>query len=176
MITDRIHIRPEQATDIEAIAEVHRLAFGEDEEATFVAAIRESDAFIPELALVAVDTERVVGHALFSKIGIETSNGTVDALALAPMAILPEYQRQGIGSLLISHGIEICKKHGHRIIIVVGHSEYYPKFGFKPATTYGLKAPFEVPSEAFLALELVYEALKGVEGIVKYSKAFDDVL
>ncbi|MBN1761926.1 MAG: N-acetyltransferase [Methanomicrobia archaeon] len=172
-----IHIRPEKPDDIESIDELTRLAFEGEDEANLTAAIRASDYFIPALSLVALDdTDQTVGHILFSPITIESSERSVEALALAPMAVLPEYQNRGIGSLLIQHGLAACKKLGYTIVVVVGHPEYYPRFGFKPARDYGLEVPFEVPDEAFMVCELVPGALKNVQGVVKYSPAFDSVL
>jgi putative acetyltransferase len=171
-----IHIRPENPEDIVRIDELTRLAFQGVDEANLIAAIRDSTYFVPELSLVAVDDDRVVGHILFSLITIESSEKSVEALALAPMAVLPEYQNRGIGTLLVQHGLAACKKLGYSIVIVVGHPEYYPRFGFRPARDCGIKAPFEVPDEAFMVCELVTGALKNVSGVVKYSPAFDLVI
>jgi len=174
-----IHIRPEKLEDIASILEVTTRAFQGEEEANLIAAIRHSDYFIPELSLVALDdTNQIVGHILFSPITIESpeDSKSAEALALAPMAVLPECQKRGIGSLLVQHGLEECKKLGYSIVIVVGHLEYYPRFGFRPARDCGIKAPFEVPDEAFMVLELVPGALKNVRGVVKYSPAFDSVI
>ena len=171
-----IHIRPERPEDIASIDEINRLAFGGEEEAKLIKAIRGSDYFLPELSLVAVEDDRIVGHILFSPVTIESSESSVTALALAPMAVVPEYQNKGIGTDLVKHGLAACKKLDYTIVIVVGHPEYYPRFGFKPAREYGLEAPFEVPDDAFMALELVPGALKNVRGVVKYNPAFDSVI
>jgi putative acetyltransferase len=173
-----IHIRPERPEDIESIDEINRLAFGGEEEAKLIKAIRGSDYFLPELSLVAVEDDRIVGHILFSPVTIESSEDSksTEALALAPMAVVPEYQNKGIGTELVKHGLKVCKKLGYTIVIVVGHPEYYPRFGFKPAREYSLEAPFEVPDDAFMALELVPGALKNVRGMVKYNPAFDSVI
>jgi putative acetyltransferase len=174
-----ILIRPEKPEDIASIQDVTTRAFQGEEEANLIAAIRASDYFIPELSLIALDdTDQIVGHILFSPIIIESpeDSKSAEALALAPMAVLPEYQNRGIGSLLVQHGLEACKKLGYSIVIVVGHPEYYPRFGFRPARDCGIKAPFEVPDEAFMVCELVTGALKNVSGVVKYSPAFDLVI
>jgi putative acetyltransferase len=171
-----IHIRPEKLEDIASINEVTRLSFGGEAEVKLIKAIRESDYSIPELSLVAVQNNRIVGHILFSPIRIESVKKSVEALALAPMAVLPECQNRGIGTKLVKHGLEACKELGYKIVIVVGHPNYYPRFGFKPAREYRLKAPFEVPDEAFMVLELVPGALKNVRGVAKYSPAFDSVI
>ncbi|HUV79958.1 MAG TPA: N-acetyltransferase [Candidatus Bathyarchaeia archaeon] len=170
------HIRPEQPEDIASIDEITRLAFEGEEEAKLIVAIRNSDYFIPKLSLVTVQNNRVVGHILFSPITIESPETSVDALALAPMAVVPDFQNKGIGTKLVKHGLEACKKLGYTIVIVVGHPEYYPRLGFKPAREYGIEAPFEVPDDAFLVCELFSGALKKVRGMVKYSPAFDSVI
>jgi putative acetyltransferase len=171
-----IHIRPERPEDIESIHELNRLAFGGEEEVKLIKAIRGSDYFIPELSLVAVDDNRIVGHILYSPVTIESSESSVTALALAPMAVVPECQNKGIGTEMVKHGLAAGKKLGYTIVIVVGHPEYYSRFGFNPAREYSLEAPFEVPYDAFMARELVPGALKNVRGMVKYNPAFDSVI
>ena len=169
-----IHIRPEKTEDIASIDEITRLAFEGEYAVTLIKAIRNSDYFIPELSLVALDdTHQIVGHILFSPITIESPGQSVDALTLAPMTVVPAWQNRGIGTLLVQYGLEKCKKLGYTIVIVIGHPEYYPRFGFTPARRCGLEVPFEVPDEAFMAYELVPGALKNVRGMVKYSPAFD---
>ncbi len=140
-----IIIRTEKQEDIESIREVNLMAFGQDGEGRLVDAIRQSDEFIPALSLVAIENGQVVGHILFSPIKIETQTGDVDALSLAPMAVRPEFQNRGIGSELVREGLKSCKRLGHKIVVVVGHPDYYPRFGFVPARKKGLEAPFPVP-------------------------------
>ncbi len=168
-------IRQETISDRDAVHEVNRLAFGRDDEASLVEALRRSDAFIPELSLVAEKEGRVVGHILFSRITVEAPTRVVTALSLAPMAVLPEFQRQGIGSDLVRDGLERSKAAGHEIVIVLGHPDYYPRFGFSPARAMGVECPFPAPDEAFMAIELVPGALDAVEGTVKYPPEFDEV-
>src|SRR4051812_49361695 len=127
-------------------------------------------AATPRLSLVAEQAGAVVGHLLFSRLPIETSSGTVEALALAPMAVLPGHQRQGIGSQLIRDGLAVCRERGHRIVVVLGHAGYYPRFGFAAALAERLRSPF--PGPHFMALELVPGALAGVEGEVRYPPPF----
>ena len=169
-----ITIRPERTEDYAAIHDVNLLAFGQEVEPRLVENLRQSADFIPELSLVAVEAGRVVGHILFSPLVIETKDGAVPALALAVMAVRPEFQNQGIGSELVRDGLERCRSRGHRIVVVIGHPEYYPRFGFSPARAKGLEVPFPVPDEAFLVLELVRGALDKVSGVVKYPPAFDE--
>jgi putative acetyltransferase len=168
-------IRPERTEDYAAVHEVHRLAFGRENEAQLVETLRQSTNFIPELSLVAFKNGRVVGHVLFSPIIIETQTDTVPALALAPVAVLPEFQNQGVGSELIRRGLKKCQRLGHKIVVVVGHSTYYSRFGFSSARAKRLEAPFQVSDEAFMALELTSKALNGIKGMIKYPLAFDEV-
>lgn len=170
-----MRIRAETPDDAAAIAAVNREAFGQENESRLVESLRSSDAFLPELSRVAVLDGRIVGHILFTRIAIRTERGQVPALALAPMAVVPEHQRQGIGSALVREGLETARKQGHAIVIVLGHPDYYPRFGFIPAATYGIRPPFEAPSEAFLACALQPGALEGIEGVVEYSPPFDAV-
>jgi putative acetyltransferase len=114
--------------------------------------------------------KRIVGHILFSRMTIQTTRGPVSAVALAPMAVLPEHQRQGIGGKLIRHGLERLRTRGEQIVIVVGHPDYYPRFGFSSHKACCLVSPF--PPEAFMAIELIPGALDGVRGEVKYPDAF----
>jgi putative acetyltransferase len=140
-----------------------------------VDALRKSSAFIPELSLVALESSGVVGHILLTRITVEGGSRTHAALALAPMAVLPSFQKKGIGSALVSRGLEEARGLGHRVVIVVGHPDYYPRFGFAPAKPLGILPPFEVPSEAFMVLELQPGALLGIQGVVKYPAEFDEV-
>ena len=165
-----IVIRAESAADWRVIREVNVRAFGRDDEARLVEALRASADFAAALSLVAIDDGRVVGHILFSGIHIRTVERLLPALALAPVAVLPERQNQGIGSALIRHGLEECRRLGHRIVVVVGHPNYYPRFGFSSARAKGLDAPF--PDAAFMVQELVAGALDGVCGTVEYPSAF----
>ena len=168
-----ITIRPETAEDYAAIHEVNLLAFGQEVEPRLVEALRRLPDFIPELSLVAIEAGQVVGHILFSPFVIETKDGTVPALTLAPLAVRPEFQNQGIGSQLVRDGLERCRDLGHRIVVVVGHPNYYPRFGFSPARARGLEAPFPVPDEAFMVLELAPGALDGVAGTVRFPPPFE---
>src|SRR3989304_5907065 len=149
-----IAIRPERKQDFDAIAEVVRLAFGRDQEARLVEALRAPSEFVPELSLVAIKDERIVGHILFSPITIQTAAGDLPALALAPVSVHPEFQNQATGSQLIREGLDHCRRLGHAVVVVIGHATYYPRFGFSSARAKGLEAPFPVPDLVFMALAL----------------------
>jgi len=116
-------VRPERAGDVDAIAEIHRSAFGRENEGELVARIRADESFDPALSLVAAEGESPIGHILFSPITIEPHRGdAVLAVALAPMAVAPQWQRRGVGSCLVHAGLAACRRRGHRIVVVVGHA------------------------------------------------------
>lgn len=171
-VTRVIQIRPERLDDQEAVFRVNQLAFGQNNEARLVDALRQSSAFIRELSLVALDGSSVVGHILFTRISVRDADQAHDGLALSPMGVLPGFQRQGIGSALVKRGLEDARSLGHRVVIVVGHPHYYPRFGFVPAQPLGILPPFEVPSKAFLVLELQARSLLGIRGTVEYPPEF----
>jgi putative acetyltransferase len=164
-------IRQETPADHDAIREVNRLAFGREDEASLVETLREGG--YARFSLVAEEGGQVVGHILFSDLPIVTPHWTVEALALAPMAVIPSRQRQGIGSLLAREGLRVCRESGHRIVVVLGHPEFYPRFGFSAGLAERLRSPFSGP--AFMAIELVPGALEGVEGEVRYPPPFEGV-
>ncbi len=174
-----IIIKQETAADYEDVKQVIKAAFANAEhsdknEHKLVARLRDSDEYISELSLVAVDKDRnhIVGHILLSKIKIIHDNYAVESLALAPIAVLPEYQHKGIGKRLISEALKIATAIGFKSVVVLGHPDYYPKFGFEKASKWGIKAPFEVPNEAFMAVELKEGALKNASGVVEYPSVF----
>jgi putative acetyltransferase len=160
----------ETEQDHDAVRQVNRLAFGQEDEARLVDALR-AGGFAP-VSLVARVNSQVVGHIMFSDLSIITETGTVAALALAPMAVLPEFQRQGIGSVLVRHGLDACKLQGHRIVVVLGHADFYPRFGFSARLAEHLESPYgRGPSH--MAVELVLAALSGVVGKLVYAPPFD---
>lgn len=161
-------IRDEIPSDHAMIRRVNEAAFGTVVEADLVEGLRTEGAVL--LSCVADRNGDIVGHVLFTRMWIDTPNGEIAAVALAPMAVLPEYQRKGIGTSLISHGLHALRSQGERIVIVVGHPAYYPRFGFSAPLTRSLESPF--PPEAFMALELRPGALDGVNGRVRYPRAF----
>ena len=169
-----LSIRAEKVEDYEAISRVHRVAFGGENEVNLVRKLRDSKEFLPELSLVAVMDGEIVGHILFSPVIIQCSDRSVRALALAPMTVQPEFQRQGIGSQLTGKGLECCRRLGYQIVIVVGHPEYYPRFGFSSARARGLEVPFPVPDEAFMVLELAQGPLESTCGMVLSPTPFEE--
>jgi len=170
-----LSIREETERDFGSVHEIHQKAFRQNNEARLVDALRHSASFIPELSLVAVIKEEIVGHILFTKIHIIGEQKVHDSLALAPVAVLPGYQQQGIGSQLIQKGLQRAKACGYDSVVVLGHEQYYPKFGFAPAHTWNIKAPFDVPPNAFMAIELKPGILKQASGTVQYPQEFDEV-
>lgn len=159
------------ATDHAAIRQVNRLAFGGEGEARLVDALR--DGGFARISLVAEEDGRIIGHILFSILTIATPQGEIEALSLAPLAVVPSQQRRGIGSSLVREGLRACREAGHRIVIVLGHPEFYPRFGFSAKLTGPLRSPYSGPS--FMAVELVPDALRGIEGEVRYPAPFDDL-
>ena len=164
-------LRRETQADFATIRDINRQAFGRDTEAELVDALR-GEGYL-RLSLVAELDGLAVGHILFSELSIETPGGAVPALALAPMAVLPEHQRTGIGSALVRRGLDLCRDEGHRIVVVLGHPTYYPRFGFTAQLAERLESPYAGP--AFMALELVAGALAGVGGKVEYPPPFSRV-
>lgn len=164
-------IRQEEKKDRKDIYEVNRLAFGQENESKLIDRIRAGSNFVPGLSLVAVTGGKTVGHILFSKIKIIGSS-VFKTLALAPMAVVPAFQKQGIGSELVKEGMSRAKELGFDSIIVVGHKNYYRRFGFEGASKWDIKCPFEVPDEAFMAVELTEKALEGKSGTVEYPEEF----
>ncbi|MCD2425706.1 N-acetyltransferase [Niabella pedocola] len=169
-------IRKEHSADVTAISAVNEEAFGRADEANLVDLLRNSSAFVPELSLVAETNGAIVGHVLFTKIKIiDSFNHRFESLALAPIAVRSSFQRKGIGAALIQAGLNKAREIGYLSVIVLGHETYYPKFGFQPASRWNIQPPFDVPDEAFMAVELVECGLKQVSGIVVYAKEFEAV-
>lgn len=160
-------LRDEQAGDRAAIAAVITAAFGQPGEAALVEALRAAGALT--LSLVAIADTEVVGHVAFSPVTIDDGN---EAIGLAPMAVAPGWQRRGVGVRLIDEALARLRAGGHRAVVVLGHPEYYPRFGFVPASRFGLRCEYDAPDEAFMALELVPGGLAGVSGLVRYRPEF----
>ena len=166
-------IRKENKNDYNEVYNVIKKAFetaehSDGNEQDLVVRLRKSEAFIPELSLVAVEENKIVGYILFTKIKIKDNI----ELALAPLAVLPEYQRKGIGKKLIETGHNIAKNLGYHYSIVLGSENYYSKMGYIPAIQYGIKAPFQVPDENFMAIKLNDTNIE-IKGTVEYAKEFE---
>lgn len=170
-------IREEEIKDYNEVEKVveesfKTAEFSDKDEHNLVRRLRNSNEFIKELSLIAEEENKILGHVLLTKALIKAESTYYETLALAPLAVLPEYQKSGIGKNLMNKAIERARELGYKSIVVLGHENYYPKFGFEKASKYGVKAPFEVPDEAYMILELLPGGLNGVSGIVEYSKAF----
>ena len=163
-------IRPATLMDHEAIAEVNRQAFAGEAEAQLVDRLRVDGVVVVEL--VCVQDARVVGHILFSELRIDTVDGGVPAVSLAPIAVRSECQRQGIGAALVNEGLARCREVGMKAAIVLGHPDYYPRFGFSAALAAKLESPFSNAGDAWMAVELESGALANVCGKVRYPEAF----
>jgi putative acetyltransferase len=159
-------IRPEQPGDEAAIDAVHKSAFPAEDEAKLVAALRSAGRL--SISLVAVEGERIVGHIAFSPVAID---GVECGLGLAPVAVVPEYQRKGIGGKLVQEGLAAAKQSGTGFVVVLGHPEYYPRFGFHRASSRGLNNVYGV-DDAFMVMELKDGALSGDCGLVTYGPEF----
>lgn len=176
MIYIKVEIRQEIKIDYSEVYKLNKAAFGQESEAKLVDLLRKNNAFIPGLSLVATIGQKIVGHILFTKIKIIDNNGNESgSLALAPMSVRPDMQRQGIGEQLIGFGLNKAIKLGHKSVIVLGHEHYYPKFGFVPAEKWKINAPFDVSTNAFMGIELAEDGLRNVTGTVQYPKEFEAV-
>lgn len=163
-----LSIRDEQPRDREHVRTVNESAFGHSDEADLIDRLRLERAVL--LSLVAEVDGQIVGHILFSRMTVETAHGAVAAVSLAPMAVLPGHQDHGVGTRLVLDGLAKLRDRGEWVVIVLGHKEYYPRFGFSPEKARYLTSPF--PPDAFMALELSDGALAAVQGVVRYPTAF----
>jgi putative acetyltransferase len=163
-----VYVRDEQPCDREQVRKVNEAAFVRSDEADLIDRLQVEGAVL--LSLVTKIDSQIVGHILFSRMTVETDQGSIAAVSLAPVAVLPAYQRRSVGSQLVRRGLtQLCDR-GERIVIVLGHKQYYSRFGFSPEKARYLASPF--PSEAFMALELADDALAGIRGSVRYPSAF----
>jgi putative acetyltransferase len=168
-----ITIRSERPEDASRVRLVNELAFGQSAEADLVERLRQ--ACTDSLSLVAED-DAVSGHILFTSVVVESAGQRVLGMGLAPMAVLPDRQRQGIGSQLVRRGLDILRDRGCPFVVVVGHPEYYRRFGFEPASMHGLASQWAgVPDAAFMVLVLDVHAMAGVSGVAKYREEFNEV-
>lgn len=165
-------VRAETPQDFPKTYNLNNLAFKGSAEAELVDRLRNTKAFINELSLVAILDDTLVGHILLSEIEVVNDNDRNIGLSLAPMAVEPTFQKQGIGSKLIKEALKQAQAIGYKFVIVLGHETFYPKFGFKPAHNWNIKAPFNAPPASYMAIELEKGALNQVSGIVQYPKEF----
>jgi putative acetyltransferase len=165
-----LHIRPETREDVPSIHNINVQAFGREAEAVVFDKIRERGAL--KIALVAVENGALVGYIAFSQVDIVPKLQGFCAMTLAPLSVLPAYQKRGIGSALVKAGLEECQEQGQDAVFLVGHSDYYPRFGFVPAREKGFECEYEAPDEAWMVLELKEGALFGKQGRVKFQPEF----
>ncbi len=170
--SDLMVIRQEKPADRESIRTVHEAAFDTLAEARLVEQLRGSGATI--ISLVAVQGGAIAGHILFSPISFSDCPDA-KMMSLAPMAVLPAFQGFGVGSALVRAGLQACREQGVGAVVVLGHPEYYPRFGFMPAMDFGIDSGYDVPPEAFMAIELEPGYLQEVAGTAQYHRAFADL-
>ena len=166
-------LRGETPEDIPAIHHIHTAAFGRPNEAALVDALRQNNALT--ISLVAVQDGRLVGHIACSPVTITSSTAAIEALGLAPMAVLPAYQRRGIGSQLVETGLTACHHTPYGVVVVLGHPHFYPRFGFTPAKPLGIMWEHDAPEEAFMVKGIQAGALAQTRGVVKYRPEFATV-
>jgi predicted N-acetyltransferase YhbS len=174
-----ISLRQETLADYTQVFDLVKQAFANLEisdktEQFLVERLRKSNAFIPELSIVAENENKIVGHILLTKLKIINKETEFESLSLAPVAVLPEFQNKGIGRKLILHAHKIAKELGFKSVILVGHENYYPRFGYELTSKYEIKLPFEAPEKNCFVIEMVENGLKGVSGEVVYPEEFFD--
>lgn len=167
-----LSVRRETPWDVSLVRAINEQAFGQALEADIADKLREHCGEV--LSLVAEDKDTVVGHILFSPAVIKTPEKTVQGMGLAPMAVADAHQRKGIGSALVRQGLAMLRASGCPFVIVLGHPDYYPRFGFQPASKYGIRCPWEgVPDEAFMIRIFDEGVMKGVSGLAEYREEFN---
>ncbi len=165
-----ISLREESSSDKEPIRSVNLKAFPTSAEADLVDELRRSVSEL--ISLVAEKSGEIVGHILFTPVSYGATHMDARVAGLAPMSVLPSHQNEGIGTALVKEGLAVCKAKGYDAVVVLGHTWFYPKFGFTPAIEYGVTCDFEVPSEVFMLKLLRPEALNNLKGKVYYHDSF----
>jgi len=171
----KINIRSEHSGDEAAITRVNDLAFKQPKEGILIEKLREKHGFEKELSIVAELDEEIIGHILFFPIHVREKNDLYLTLSLAPLAVIPEYQRKGIGQQLIHEGHQRAKELGFTSVLVVGHPDYYPKTGYSKASGFEILCPVPAPDEAFMAIELMDGALNEVSGTAVFPEEYGEV-
>ncbi len=166
-------IRAEEPRDIPEIHAVNQSSFSTEAEAQLIDALRNEG--VPLISLVAEDDEGVCGHIAFTPVAIKGENPGKRLAGLGPMAVSPTRRKQGVGRLLVEEGLKACQKAGYDAVVVLGHADYYPRFGFVPSVAYGIVSSYDVPDEIFMVMELKKGGLKGVQGTVSYHDLFREV-
>ena len=170
MTLRQVDVRHERRGDEAAIAGVNDLAFAQFDESRIVDAVRAAGKIA--VSLVATDGQRIVGHVLFTPVTLDDPEDRTSIVGLGPIAVAPEHQRSGVGTLLIRAGLAECASRGAVAVVVVGHPSYYPRFGFQPASRFGLRCEYDVPDDVFMALELTPGSLRQTTGTVRYVPEF----
>jgi putative acetyltransferase len=171
-----VTIRKETHRDYDQISLVNDMAFSKKLESELVVNLRKLAEFLPELSLVAEFNNKIIGHILFFPIYISSENNKIQTLSLAPMSIMPGFQNKGLGGDLITAGLKAADEMGFTSVVVLGHPRYYPKFGFKKASKWNIKAPFDAPDEAMMAIELKNGSLGFGGGIIDFPEVYYEAL
>jgi len=172
-----IRLRQEYPGDYPAVAKMiesayKNVGYSNHRERFMVERLRGSEAFIPELSLVAEVGHEIVGHIMLTRIVIRNQQTATVSLSLAPLSVAPEFQGKGIGSQLVLEAHRIAKKLGYHSVTVLGHANYYPRFGYEPMEKYGIRAPFDIRAENCMIVALIEGSLAGARGQVEYPPEF----
>ena len=173
-----LEIRKSSTLDGTEIEKIHIKAFGKEkgpEIADLVDGLFNDETARPSLSLVAVEGDQLIGHILFTNATLTQTTEPVSAQILAPLAVLPDTQRRGVGGQLIEEGLTRLKETGVELVFVLGHPEYYPRYGFKPAGKKGYEAPYPIPEEHAGAW-MVQELRAGIIGRITGKVRCSDVL
>lgn len=168
-----MNIQFEKPGDIDAVRDIYLAAFHTRAEADLVDALRQSG--IPLISLVAHERGRIFGHLMFSPVTLDPEVPGMAIAGLAPMAVIPEHQNEGLGSMLVAQALNFCRAEGYHAVVVLGHPEFYPRFGFVPSVDFGIQWEHDVPESVFMIQELVPGTLAGHKGIIRYHRVFDSL-
>lgn len=166
-------VRKEKPEDITEIFKINIETFSTDAEANLVDMLREHH--LPLISMVAEEEGKLIGHILFSPVSLLGKKTGISIAGLGPMAVIPSHQKKGAGTMLVEAGLKQCRTAGYGAVVVLGHADYYPRFGFVPSGAYGISSTYDVPPEIFMIKELRRGALKGIQGTVCYHELFNAV-